>query len=268
MATPDLLSRTATRLRSAGCVFAEDEADLLVTQAGDEAELDLLVSRRLDGTPLEVIVGWTSFAGLRVEVAAGVFIPRQRTQFLVEVAAGLVGPGATVVDMCCGSGAIGLAIAHAVPGIDLHACDVDPTAVRCAARNLVDVGGHVYCGDLFSPLPDRLRGATDLVVANAPYVPTDEIAFMPPEARDHEPRHTLDGGPEGIDIHRRIADEVTDWLRPGGHVLIETGRGQAPLTEAALAHSGATATTVTSDELFATVVVGRFGVERPDPLDS
>ncbi|MFW0792787.1 putative protein N(5)-glutamine methyltransferase [Gordonia sp. CPCC 205515] len=251
------------RLERAGCVFADEEGAILVDHAADRADLDALAARRVAGEPLEVIVGWVSFAGLRVQIDTGVFVPRRRTLLLVEQAIACAHPGNAVVDLCCGSGAIGLAVAHAVPGIDLHACDVDPVAVRCAARNLAGIGAATYCGDLFGPLPDRLRGHVDLVVVNAPYVPTDEIAFMPPEARDHEPRHTLDGGPDGVDIHRRVAAEVTDWLRPGGSLLIETSKPQAPLTSAALAEAGLTTSVATSDELSATVAIGRFGIERP-----
>lgn len=261
--SPAVWARTVLTLREAGCVFAEDEAELLIDHAADLTDLATLVGRRVRGEPLEVIVGWAAFAGLRVQIDVGVFVPRQRTRFLVEQAITHTAPGATVIDLCCGSGAIGLAIAHAVPGVEVHACDIDPVAVNCARRNLGAVDATTYCGDLFDPLPDRLRGRVGVVVVNAPYVPTDDITFMPPEARDHEPHHTLDGGPDGVDIHRRVAAAVSEWLRPGGRVLIETGELQAPLTAAALTEAGLATAVTRSDELFATVVTGRFGIERP-----
>src|SRR5262245_29444624 len=124
------------RLRAAGCVFAEDEARLLVGAARSPADLAAMVDRRAAGLPIEYVVGWAEFAGLRVAVAPGVFVPRRRTEFLVDQAAALTRPGAVVVDLCCGSGAVGAALAAAVEGIELHAADIDPAAVRCARRNL------------------------------------------------------------------------------------------------------------------------------------
>jgi release factor glutamine methyltransferase len=171
------------RLRAAGCVFAEDEARLLRAAAGSPAELDELAARRVDGAPLEALLGWAEFCGLRIAVDPGVFVPRQRTAFLVAQAVRRAGPGAVVVDLCCGTGAIGAAIAAAVPGVEVHAADVDPAAVACARRNLP----RVYQGDLYAALPERLRGRVDLLVVNAPYVPTAAIATMPPEAATTSP---------------------------------------------------------------------------------
>ena len=118
-----------------------------------------------------------------------------------------------VVDLCCGSGAVGTAIVSEVPGVEVHAADVDPVATACAAQNLGDRGGS-HTGDLYAALPDDLRGRVDVLVANAPYVPTDAIATMPPEARDHEPRVALDGGGDGLDVQRRIIAEARDVALP------------------------------------------------------
>src|SRR6478609_8571148 len=157
------------RLRAAGCVFAEDEARLLLAEAVSPAELDALVARRVAGEPLEHVLGWAEFCGLRVAVAPGVFVPRRRTEALVEEAVTLSRPGAVVVDLCCGSGALGLAVATSVADIELLAADVDPAAVTCAAENVAPVGGRAYAGDLFAPLPEELRGRVDLLMANVPY---------------------------------------------------------------------------------------------------
>ncbi len=124
---------------------------------------------------------------------------------VVREAVALARPGAVVVDLCCGTGAVGVAIHAAVGGVELHASDIEPAAVRCARRNVEPLGGALYEGDLFDPLPASLRGRVDLLVVNAPYVPTDAIALMPPEAREHEPHITLDGGADGVDIQRRVA---------------------------------------------------------------
>ncbi|PSL02208.1 release factor glutamine methyltransferase [Haloactinopolyspora alba] len=247
------------RLRGAGCVFAEDEARLLVAAADTPAELDALVERRVDGLPLEQVLGWAEFCGLRVGIEPGVFVPRQRTAFLVHRAAELVGgpPGrpAVVLDMCCGTGALGMALAERLGSVELHAADVEPAAVRCARRNIA-AGGHVYQGDLYEPLPATLRGRVDLLVVNAPYVPTDAVAMMPPEARHHEPMVALDGGADGVGVHRRVAAGAARWLAPGGHLLIETSEYQLQRTVDAVAAGGLAPSVSRSSELDATVVVG------------
>ena len=242
-------------LRAAGCVFADDEAALLQAQARDKAELASMLAARTSGVPLEHVLGWAEFCGLRVAVRPGVFVPRRRTEFLVAQVIPLVRPGAVVVDVCCGSGAIGLAIVAAVPGIEVYACDVDPAAVTCAAENLVGVG-TVFQGILFAALPTDLRRRIDLVVASAPYVPTDEIRLMPAEARLHEPAIALDGGPDGLDVYRAIAADVAGWLRPGGHLAVETSRNQAAGAADVLAAAGLR-TEIATDER--TVVVTGSG---------
>ncbi len=147
-------------------------------------------------------------------------------------------------------------MASALGRADLHAADIDAQAIRCAAANLSAIGGHVYQGDLYEPLPGTLRGAVDLLIANAPYVPTGEVRFLPPEARLHEPLVALDGGPDGVEIQRRVAAGAADWLAPGGHLLIETSQRQAPLTAAAVARAGLRPRVVADDKLSATVVIG------------
>lgn len=249
-------TQLVARLRAAGSVFAEDEADVLLGSATSPAHLEELVARRVGGEPLEVVVGWAEFCGLRVEVDPGVFVPRARTAVLVEHGAGLVAAGALVVDLCCGTGAVGVTLLQRVPGLVLHAADIDPAAVRCARRNVEPVGGHVHEGDLFDALPAELRGHVDLLVVNAPYVPTDAIASMPPEARDHEPRVALDGGADGVDVHRRVAEGARGWLRPGGHLIVETSRRQSSTTVAAFEQAGLVARTVRSDDVDGTAVVG------------
>lgn len=243
------------RLRAAGCVFAEDEARLLHDAAATPDELTAMVDRRVGGLPLEHVLGWAEFCGLRIAVDPGVFVPRRRTEFLVAQAIALARPGSVAVDLCCGSGALGAALAAGVPGIEVHAADVDPVSVRCARRNLP--ADRVYEGDLYEPLPSSLRGRVTVLMANVPYVPTKAIAGMPPEARDHEPRAALDGGPDGLAVLREVAAAAPDWLAPGGHLLIETSEAQAPLAVEAFALAGLIAPRVaSSEELSATVVIG------------
>jgi len=243
-------------LRAAGCVFAEDEARLLVAAARTEADIARMVDQRTAGVPLEQVVGWAEFCGLRIAVDLGVFVPRRRTELLVRRAAALAPAGAVVVDLCCGSGAVGTALGAAVDGVELHALDIDPAAVRCARRNLLPAGGQVYEGDLYEPLPTALRGRVGVLVANAPYVPSASIELMPAEARMHEPRVALDGGQDGLDVVRRVAAGSLEWLAPGGHLLVETSRRQAQETVEVLVRSGLAAQVTVDDERNATVVSG------------
>ncbi|MDA2815111.1 putative protein N(5)-glutamine methyltransferase [Nocardiopsis sp. RSe5-2] len=250
------------RLRAAGCVFAEDEADLLARAAAGPRDLSRLVDRRCDGIPLEHLLGWAEFTGLRIAVGPGVFVPRPRSMFLVERAAAHAprsspsSPPPVVVDLCCGAGGIGAAVASLLPGAELHAADSDPVAVDYARRNISPSRGRAHTGDLYSALPRGLRGRVDLLVVNAPYVPSAEIALLPPEARLHEPLPTLDGGPDGVDVQRRVAAGAPAWLAPGGHLLIETSGRQAETTAAAVSGAGLEAVVESCEEWDCTVVVG------------
>jgi len=268
---PFSVAEITRRLRAAGCVFAEDEAQVLIAAAASATELEGMLVRRIAGLPLEHVVGWAEFCGRRISVDPGVFVPRRRTEFLAREAVALLrlaarkrqevgGPEsrpAVVVDLCCGSGALGTVIAAAQENVELHAADVESVAVRCARRNVLPAGGSVYQGDLFAPLPDSLRNRVDLLVVNAPYVPTDAIATMPPEARIHEPLVALDGGRDGLDVQRRVIAAAPQWLAPDGHLLIETSSGQCPHTVALMSTSGLIPVVASSPELDATVVIGR-----------
>ncbi|MET4157617.1 putative protein N(5)-glutamine methyltransferase [Agromyces sp. PvR057] len=267
------------RLRAAGCVFAEDEAALLEAavverfgrtgadrasvsassswasvEADAAAELERMVARRVAGDPLEQVLGWAEFGGIRILLEPGVFVPRRRTELLAERASTFTSAVAAsgrvpvVVDLCCGAGAIGAVIADATRPIELVAADLDPAAVRAARRNLEPRGARVVEGDLYAPLPADLRGRVDVLAVNAPYVPTGEIAMMPPEARDHEALVALDGGDDGLDVHRRVAASAADWLAPGGRLLIETSRRQAPVTAALVEAAGLSAEIVRDDD--------------------
>ncbi len=260
------------RLRAGGSVFAEEEAALLLAEARDPAELDAMVVRRVAGDPLEQIVGWAEFDGLRFVVEPGVFVPRHRTEFLVRQAVALASPDAVILDLCCGVGALGVAVRSRLGGaVELHAADVDPAAVRCARANVArtDTGapGGVHEGDLFDAVPDTLRGRVDLLLANAPYVPTADIALLPPEAREHENRVALDGGDDGLVLHRRIITGAPSWLAPGGRMLIEVSEEQAPVAASLMADAGLWVQTVTDadDDDVTTLVIGtrpRWKLER------
>ncbi|GGT40036.1 putative protein N(5)-glutamine methyltransferase [Streptomyces chromofuscus] len=249
-------SSVVAALCAAGCVFAEDEAELILGAARTPDELAAMVDRRASGLPLELVVGWAGFAGLRIAVEPGVFVPRRRTEFLVEQALAAAPDASVVVDLCCGSGAVGAALAAALRPVELHAADIDPAAAHCARRNVAGYGGRVHTGDLYAALPGELRGRVGILAANVPYVPTAELALLPAEARDHEPPVALDGGADGLDVLRRVAGGAREWLAPGGCLLTETSERQAPAAVDAFTRAGLTTRLAVSEELYAHVVIG------------
>jgi release factor glutamine methyltransferase len=247
-----------TRLRGAGCVFAEDEARVIRGAARTPDELESMVRQRVQGLPLEQVVGWAEFCGLRIYVEPGVFVPRLRSEFLVETAVALTSaqPSPVIVDLCCGTGALGLAVASKADNSELHAADLDPDAVRCARRNVEPAGGSVYEGDLFAPLPAALRGRITILTCNAPYVPTTEIPLLPAEARDYEHQVALDGGDDGLAVLRRAAAQAPEWLAPGGHLLVETSERQSAQMAAVMAAAGLVPRVRENEDFRSTVVAG------------
>jgi len=256
MVSPDPPPAVVAALRAAGCVFAEDEAALLAAAAVSHDELDAMVARRASGIPLEHVLGWAEFCGLRIAVAPGVFVPRRRTECLVRQAVAAAPPRPVAVDLCCGTGAVAAALAAALSLAELHAADLDPAAVACARLNLAAAGAQVHQGDLYAALPGGLRGRVGILAANVPYVPTGQLPLLPPEARDHEPRLSLDGGPDGLDVARRAVAGAQDWLAPGGRLLIEATEEQAGTLAAAVTAAGLTAAVTGCEDLDATVVTG------------
>ena len=247
------------RLRAAGCVFAEDEAALLEAEPVSEQEREAMVVRRVAGEPLELILGWAEFCGLRIRVAPGVFVPRQRSALMVELAVRATEHRTTtrVLDLGCGTGALGAAVAARVPDAEVWATDIDPAAVTCAQRNLDKLdhrNQRVLLGDLYDPLPHGLD--FDVIVANAPYVPSEEIRNMPPEARDHERHVALDGGADGLDVQRRVIEQAPKRLAPGGVLVIEAGQEQAPVTASLMRAQGLVAEIHHDEGLYATAVTG------------
>jgi len=256
--SPTTYAEVVDALRAAGCVYAEDEAAMIVAAAESPRRLAEMVRDRSVGLPLEQVVGWAEFCGLRIVVRPGVFVPRRRTEWLaaeaIRLAARVAGRRPVVLDLCCGAGALAAAVAAAVDA-EVHAADIGRAAVECARLNLGD-RGQVHEGDLFEPLPARLRRRVDVLVANVPYVPSDEIDLLPAEARVHEPRVTLDGGADGLDVARRVAAGAPAWLAPGGSLLVETSERQVVTAARVLEAAGLTVRVAVSDELEATVVVG------------
>lgn len=239
------------RLRAAGCVWAGDEAALLLAERWEGPELEQRVRRREAGEPLQWILGWAEFGDLRVDISPGVFVPRQRTVALADAAVARLAAAAAprvLVDVGTGCGAIACVAARACPDALVVATDIDPAAVACAARNGARYGVEVVHGDLLDGVPPRLGGRVDVIVANVPYVPEGELGQLPPDARDWEPLHALAGGRDGLALLRRLAARAGPWLRPGGALLCELSPRQAatvahesPAAEVELVDDGDTA---------------------------
>jgi release factor glutamine methyltransferase len=265
--TPGIVAR----LRAAGCVWAEDEARLLEAEARSPAALEEMVTRRAAGEPLELVLGWVEFLGRRLVVAPGAFVPRRRTELLARTtlaraeAAGATGRRPVVVEMCCGVAPVAacLATVPAEVPAEVHAADVSAEALRCARANAPSADLHL--GDLYDALPRRLLGRVDVLAANAPYVPTDSIAAMPPEAREHEPHAALDGGADGVDLHRLLSAGAARWLAPGGVLLVETSPAQVALTTAAMAGAGLTTEVVRDDDIGGCVATGTAPISSRPP---
>lgn len=214
------------RLRAAGCVFAEEEAALLIEGAQTDDDLQQSVALRVSGLPLEHVLGWVEFCGDRYRIGPGVFVPRPRSAALVREAVSIAAPSAVILDLCCGSGAVGAAVCRRVSGSRLYSADLDPRATAWARTNVAEFGGEVFDGDLFDALPESLAGGLDLITIVPPYVPTAEIRLLPHEARDFEPTHALDGGADGLEVLQRALKEAPSWLKPGGHLVTEIAEHQ------------------------------------------
>ncbi|GAA1561951.1 MULTISPECIES: methyltransferase [Brevibacterium] len=239
-------------LRNAGCVFAEDEAQILLQAAQesfrdtadhDMADRDMadrqestsshptlaeLLARRVAGEPLEQIVGWVEFAGQRIAVAPGVFVPRQRTQLLATqsvLALKAASGTARFLEAFCGVGAVATTVSRTDPGTQIHLGDHDETALDCARMN-VGAEAHPHLLNTLSGLPQTLAGGFDVISAVPPYVPDSAAEFLPHEALDYEAPTALFGGADGLDLVRRLIGESRQWLAPSGVLLIELGSEQ------------------------------------------
>jgi release factor glutamine methyltransferase len=268
------MSDLVGRLREAGCVFAESEAAILTEAAAnagqsdpanadaradadpDHAEaLERLVARRIAGEPLEHVVGWAEFAGMRIPVAPGVFVPRRRTELVARVVARLAPASGTVVDLCCGAGPISVALATWRKDLTVVAADIDPVAVDLALRALAPLGGTAVVSDMDENLPPGLAGAVDVVASCPPYVPSDQIALMPHEAREYEPTVALDGGADGARMQSRVFAAAVRLLAPGGRCVVETSEHGADATLAAARAVGLAAVVEEDEEVGAVVVI-------------
>jgi release factor glutamine methyltransferase len=191
-----------------------------------------------------------------------VFVPRPETEGLADRAAAL--KPRIAVDLCTGSGAIACFLAAEVPGARVVATELDPAALAWARPNTERYGVELLAGDLDAPLPGELAGRVDVLCANVPYVPSGAIPTLPRDVRDHEPRLALDGGPDGLDVLRRVAARAGRWLAPGGFLLCEIGEDQGEAAAALLADAGLAEIAVLPDMAGGDrVVEGRWGPGNP-----
>jgi release factor glutamine methyltransferase len=224
----------AQRLVEAGFPAAETEArEMFEAAGGNHDVLRCWSARRLEGQPLEWIIGYTTFMGHRIRVRRGVYVPRAQTEMLVARAIEILPTEGLAVDLCTGSGAIAVALQRSRPGARILASDIDPEAVLCAAEN----GVEVYQGHLAEPIAADLHGRFDVVIAVAPYVPTEELDFLPRDVRDHEPRTALDGGPGGLALVREVVAAAAGLLHPKGALIVEIGGAQDRALEPTLQES-------------------------------
>ena len=244
-ATPGERKRAVSALLDGGFVAPEAEVDALLAASREGVgSIDTLVARRLEGEPLAWITGSVIFCGVRVRVDPGVFVPRPHTEALARRAVELLPSHGTAVDLCTGSGAVAMVLGSAHPRAVVVGTDVDPVAVACALRN----GIRAFEGDLAGPLRPELRGRVDVLTAVVPYVPTEELPFLPRDVRANEPDHALDGGPRGTTELARAADAAAGWLRPGGTALLELGGDQAMEMTATMRELGFTDIRIHADE--------------------
>ena len=238
-------SSAVQRLRLAGCVAAEEEADeLWSASSNDHDRFRGLVDRRCVGEPLAWVTGSTSFAGETVRVDTGVYVPRWQSEALVELAVARLPDDGVAIDLCTGSGALAMVIKRRRPSARVLAGDIDPIAVACARSNGVDA----VVSDMASALLDHYRGRVDVVVGVVPYVPSDAMYLLSRDSRDFEPVLSLDGGRLGTELLTMAIADAAALLRPGGTLLLELGHGQVALIEPTLTANGFSGPTTIYDE--------------------
>ncbi|MBQ6496456.1 MAG: peptide chain release factor N(5)-glutamine methyltransferase [Firmicutes bacterium] len=276
MKTRIMVKNGEYKLSSAGCMDAKIDAEELYCylmstdrvglflRAEEEVEPAIekkyneLITTRASRVPLQHITRQQEFMGYKFKVTEDVLVPRQDTETLVTEAARVIqqmpqkkptfleklrgGAERPVLDLCCGSGVIGISLAKICSDIKVYGTDNSEKAVALAAENAKELRAEVtfLCGDLFEPLKDKSgKDLTfDMIVSNPPYIRTNMIAMLQAEVKDHEPREALDGGRDGLDYYRRIVDKAAGYLNPGGWLLFEIGHDQGEELRKLLRDSG------------------------------
>jgi len=258
----DLYLDTRRKLKAAGIAAAQLEAREIVCAAADKSREDFfrdmtlyasdqveervkaLAQRRLAGEPVAYIIGEWEFYGLPLDVSREVLIPRMDTEVLAEraiLAARAAGEGCRVLDLCAGSGCVGLAVAANVPGCKVVLADIDEGALRLCKQNirrcgLGDQAVALTADAKLPPMPNLWD--FDVVACNPPYIPTGDIPGLDPSVRDYEPHTALDGGEDGLDFYRSVSAKWKGALKLGGKLLFEVGYDQAAAVEKILEENG------------------------------
>ena len=227
---------------------AEEEVDPEI-----EEKYMALIRRRAERIPLQHITGVQEFMGYTFKVNPHVLIPRQDTETLVTEAAKTIQSTPReklsffeklkgrkewdVLDLCCGSGAVGISLAKICSNVKVTATDISAEAVETAEANAEDLRVKVrfLTGDMFEPVKGR---KFDMIVSNPPYIRTNMISILQEEVKDHEPLNALDGGRDGLDFYRTIVEKAADFLKPEGFLLVEIGHDQGEDLRKMLKDSG------------------------------
>ena len=235
------MQQAAAQLAEAGVPSARNDARLLLEHAGATgADPEALLARRAARVPLQHLIGTTGFRYLELAVGPGVFVPRPESELLVDAVLSAISElkSPRVVDLCAGSGAIGLSVAHEHPTVEVDLVEASAGALAWLRRN---AGSHprvrIHHGDL-AEVPTDADGAVDVVVSNPPYVANHERELVDPEVRDHDPQEALWAGDDGLDVIRWVIERATVLLRPGGSVVIEHSDRQGEAVPALLAAAG------------------------------
>ena len=258
----DLYLDTRMILRKAGVEMAQLEARELVCYAADktreqffrdahlyasaavEQRVKGLVKRRLAGEPVAYIIGEWEFFGLTLDITRDVLIPRPDTELLAQRAievARAAGEGARVLDLCAGSGCIGLAVAKNAPNCRVVLADISEAALRICKSNVRRCGLNARVTSMLADAmetPSSVLWDFDVIVCNPPYIPTGDIPGLDVSVKDYEPLSALDGGEDGLDFYRVIASGWKDALRLGGTLIFEVGIHQASDVEQIMAENG------------------------------
>ena len=248
----ELLLRAVDELRAAGVDTPVLDAEIMLSRTLGRSRTELLahpeavppqevverfsgwVSRRSRREPLAYIIGEREFYGICFEVSPAVLIPRPETEILVETAIGLIKdvPAPRIADIGLGSGAVAVSIAKAAPDAVIYGTESSVDALEIARRNAQRADAHNRTHFLQGDLLEPLAGMTfHLIVSNPPYIPSDEIESLQPEIAKYEPSQALDGGPDGLECHRRLAGSASAYLEDKGVLAVEVGAGQADAVE-------------------------------------
>lgn len=209
--------------------------DREVSEAEEEQYRKALEQRAVH-VPLQHLLGYQDFMGLRFQVNEHVLIPRQDTEILVEEAMRYLHDGMRILDLCTGSGCILLSLLHYSNDCEGVGVDISQEALRVAAQNaeLLDIKADFLKSDLY----EKVTGKFDLLVSNPPYIERKVIPTLMEEVREYDPYIALDGGEDGLDFYRRIIGGAQDYLKRGGQILMEIGSGQAKAVSELLREAG------------------------------